>query len=324
MVIVVYPGVTLLDVTGPAQAFSSANEIAGEGACPYEILLTSRDGGSIATDTSITIGTVSLGEAAASAIDTLLVAGGLGVFDAAEDEVLTGWVRSQAQKSRRAGSTCMGAFLTASAGLLAGRRVATHWRWCDELQRRYPDVTVQHDPIFVRDGAIWSSAGVSAGIDLALAMIEEDCGHGLALDVARSLVVYLKRPGGQSQFSTALTAQSLDQEGAFGALHAWISNNLDADLRVEALAERAGMSLRTFARSYAARIGVTPAKAVEAMRVEAASRILEESDIAIAIVAKQSGFGDKERMRRAFLRHVATAPLEYRRRFCKGGDDRDP
>jgi transcriptional regulator GlxA family with amidase domain len=314
--ILVYPEVTLLDATGPAQVFASARDIAGRDRAPYEVLLVSKDGGSIVTDTGIALGTVSLAAAATGTIDTLLVAGGLGVFDAAADAELTAWVHKWSRRSRRTGSTCMGAFLTAAAGLLAGRRVATHWRWCDRLQQAHPDIVVEPDPIFVRDGALWSSAGVTAGIDMALAMVEEDVGLALALEVARSLVVFLKRPGGQSQFSAALTAQSRDADGDFAALHAWISNNLAADLRVECLAERAGMSPRTFARTYMARLGATPAKTVEAIRVEAARRLLEQAECSIAIAARRSGFRSLERMRRAFLRHLGVSPSEYRDRFC--------
>lgn len=201
VVIVVYPGVTLLDAAGVAQVFSTANQFVSDDVVSYEVFLASKAGGLVASDTGIPLGTRSLKDAATTAIDTLLVAGGLGVFDAARDNALIEWLRIQAPHVRRAGSTCMGAFLTAAAGMLVDRRVVTHWRWCEELQQRHPDVTVERDPIFVHDGRIWSSAGVSAGIDLGLAMVEEDHGNHAALEVARSLVVYLKRPGGQSQFS---------------------------------------------------------------------------------------------------------------------------
>lgn len=315
MVIVAYPGVTLLDVTGPAQVFSTANDLAAEPFTRYEVVLASRTGGVVPTDTGIGLATASLKAAAAKPIDTLLVAGGLGVFDAANDEHLTAWFQRQALRSRRAGSTCMGTFLMAAAGLLTGKRAATHWRWCDELQKRYPNIVVQRDPIFVRDGAIWSSAGVTAGIDLALAMVEEDHDHRLAAKVSSSLVVFLKRPGGQSQFSAALMAQADDANGRFSALHAWIADNLDKDLRVERLAERAGMSARSFARTYTAYVGTTPAKAVERMRVEAAKSLLVRRGVALATVARRSGFHDKERMRRAFTRQVGVSPVEFRSRF---------
>ena len=211
----------------------------------------------------------------------------------------------------------MGAFVIAASGLLSGRRAVTHWRWCETLKKNYPDITVESDPIFIKDRNIWSSAGVSAGIDLALAMVEEDFGHSVALDVARNLVVFLKRPGGQSQFSTPLKVQTADRGGAFDRLHGWIAENLDADLRVDRLAEVCGMSLRTFNRNYTAKTGATPARAVEAMRVEAAKRMLEQSRSNIVRIAEFCGFGDDERLRRAFIRNLGVPPAEYRRRFGK-------
>lgn len=249
---------------------------------------------------------------------TPLVAGGLGVFEVASDENLMTWLRDAASGARRVGSTCMGAFLTAAAGLLDGRRAVTHWRWCEELRERHPAVRVESEPIFVRDGEIWSSAGVSAGIDLALAMVEADHGHNIALEVARRLVVFLKRPGDQAQFSAALSAQSADRNGDFEALHAWIAENLDDDLRVERLAARAGMSPRTFARLYGARTRSTTARAVETMRVEAAKRLLEDDRLLIKTIAARCGFKDYEGLRRAFLRQTGIAPIEYRHRFGAG------
>ena len=319
VVVLVYPGVTLLDATGPAQVFSSANEVRDLEAPAYDVALASQDGGPVASDAGIALGTISIDEAGAASIDTLLVAGGLGVFEAARDSRLSGWIRDQAASCRRVGSTCMGAFLTAAAGLLAGRRVVTHWRWCEALQKRHPDVEIEPDAIFLRDGPVWSSAGVTAGIDLALAMVEEDLGYGRSLAVARSLVVYLKRPGGQSQFSAALDAQARDGAGAFDGLHAWIAGNLAGDLRVERLAAQAGMSPRSFARHYAAQTGMTPAKAVEAQRIEAVRRLLEQTHLPLAAIAARCGFRDENRLRRAFLRQVGTAPSSYRRRFAQNG-----
>jgi transcriptional regulator GlxA family with amidase domain len=315
IVIVVYPGVTLLDVAGPAQVFWTAREVAGERA-PYEIVLAANSDSPTATDTGLALGTVSLKRAAVRPIDTLLVAGGLGVFEACKDTALTRWIGREARKARRSGSTCMGAFLTASAGVLAGRRVATHWRWCAELRRRHLDVDVDGDSVFVKDGSLWSSAGVTAGIDMALAMVEEDHDRRLALKVAQSLVVFLKRPGGQSQFSATLSAQIADKDATFDTLHSWVSDNPKADLRVDRLAERMGMSSRTFARIYTSRIGITPAKAIERIRLELARRLLERQEIALAEIAERTGFGDNERMRRAFVRCLGVTPTEYRRRFA--------
>jgi transcriptional regulator GlxA family with amidase domain len=214
---------------------------------------------------------------------------------------------------------CTGAFLLAQTGLLTGRRATTHWKSCTRLQECYPDIQVDADPIYVREGRIWTSAGVTAGIDLSLALIEEDLGRKVAMQVARHLVVFLNRPGGQSQFSVALEAQAAAADGNapnhFAPLHGWIAEHLADDLRVERLAEQAGMSPRTFARVYAGKMGVTPARMVEKIRVEAARRILEETDMPIKRVASECGFGQEDRLRRAFFRQVGTTPAEYRARF---------
>jgi transcriptional regulator GlxA family with amidase domain len=202
------------------------------------------------------------------------------------------------------------------AGLLDGRRVTTHWRAAEELQQSYPRATVDPDPIFLRDGKIWTSAGVTAGIDLALALVEADLGRDAALAVARHLVVFLKRPGGQSQFSAVLKSQTED-DGRFAALHDWLAQHLAGDLGVETLAARVGMSPRNFARVYRERTGTTPAKAVERLRLEAARRALEEGASSVAGIARDCGFGDEERMRRSFLRHLGVPPLHYRQRFSR-------
>jgi transcriptional regulator GlxA family with amidase domain len=219
-------------------------------------------------------------------------------------------------KARRVASVCLGAFVLAWTGVLDGKRAVTHWRYCPRLADGFSRISVEPNAIFVKDGRVWTSAGVSAGIDLALAMIEEDFGHITALDVARRLVVFLKRPGGQSQFSTVLAAQASDVEGRFSALHAWIIENIAGDLKVEALARKAGMTPRTFARAYVSRTGMTPASGVEALRVETARLLLESKEIrGVVEVAQRAGFGDDERMRRAFMRHLGVSPSEYRSRF---------
>ena len=321
VVVLIYPGVTLLDAAGPAQVFSSANEKDGSlrdlaGKAPrYSVVLASPDGGEVATDTGITLGTLTLRQAAARPIDTLIVAGGVGVFDALEVRPLVAWIAERAAACRRVATTCMGAFLAAEAGLLDGQTVTTHWRRIEDFQARYPKVRVRCEPLFVRNGKMWSSAGVTAGIDLALAMVEEDHGHEIAMQVAQSLVVFLKRPGGQSQFSNVLAAQKEDGGGTFSELHAWIAANLRGDLTVEALAERTGMSPRTFARLYKDRIGLTPAKSVERMRVDAAKHLLAQTALAPAQIAARAGLVDGQRLRRAFLRHVGVSPQEYRQTF---------
>lgn len=316
IVFVIYPGVTLLDVTGPLQAFSSANAASADQQSErYDITVASPEGGPVMTDSGVELGTVTLVEAASHPIDTMIIAGGNGVFDAVEQRHLVDWIRNTSVKCRRVASTCMGAFLTAEAGLLAGQAVTTHWRQVDELQRRYPDVEVKRDPLFVHNGHMWSSAGVTAGIDLALAMIEEDFGYDRAMQVAQALVVFFKRPGGQSQFSNALTLQAEDVDGLFGELHAWIVGHLASDLSVTNLADRIGMSPRTFSRKYRARTGTTPAKAVEMMRVDAAKRALARSELPLAKIAFNAGFSDEQQLRRAFQRHVGISPLAYRETF---------
>jgi transcriptional regulator GlxA family with amidase domain len=208
---------------------------------------------------------------------------------------------------------CTGAFLLGAAGLFDGRRAVTHWRECNELARRCPEAKVESDPIFVRDGAVWSSAGITAGIDLALALVEEDLGRDLALAVARHLVVFLKRPGGQSQFSTALSLQMADDR--FAALHDWMTNNVASNLSLPALAERAGMSERTFSRRYVEATGHTPARAVERLRLETARRLLSDTRLPVKRIAERCGFGSEETMRRSFIRVLSATPQDYRARF---------
>jgi transcriptional regulator GlxA family with amidase domain len=321
VVILTYEGVNLLDVAGPAQVFTTAAARARDGgAPPYRVSVASRRGGPTLTSTGIAIVTSSLAQLEGQPIDTLIVAGGPGMHAIRHDPEMVAWLAARAAQARRTCSVCTGAFLLAAAGLLDGRRATTHWRWAGALQAQYPKVRVEPRPIYVQDGAIWSSAGVSAGIDLALALVEADLGHAAALEVARYLVVFLQRPGSQAQFSAAL-AGPLEQTGRFGDLQAWIAANLERDLRVERLAERMAMSPRNFARAYAAATGLTPAKAVEAMRVEAARRLLETTFRPIGWIARQCGFGDDERMRRSFLRWIGVTPSDYRDRFHSGRPD---
>ena len=321
VVILAHEGVNLLDVAGPAQVFATAAALRRNDAAPaYRLTLVTKSGGPTATPTGIAIVTAGLAEVADRPIDTLIVAGGPGVHALRQDLELVGWIARRATGARRTCSVCTGAFLLAAAGLLDGRRATTHWRWASALQAQYPKVRVEADPIYLQDGPIWSSAGVSAGIDLALALVEADLGHPAALEVARYLVVFLKRPGSQAQFSAALAGR-VGENGQFGDLHAWIRANLGCDLRVERLAERMAMSPRNFARTYAAATGATPAKGVEAMRVETARRLLEDTARSIGWVARQCGFGDDERMRRSFMRRVGVTPSDYRERFRTGRPD---
>ena len=313
-----FPAVQLLDVTGPLQVFTSANDLVVEagGSRPYDVRVVARGGSSVSTSAGLKLSTLPL-PLASVAVDTLMVAGGGGVEAAAADPVIVKWVQARARRARRIASVCTGAFLLAASGLLDGRRAATHWSYCAELARRFPRVRVESDPIFVRDDPVWSSAGVTAGIDLALALVEQDLGHTLALAVARYLVVYIKRPGGQAQFSTALSLQAADDK--FGALHEWINKHLGDHLPLPVLADQAGMSERSFSRHYAEATGLTPARAIERLRVEAARRLLSESGLPVKRICQRCGFGSEETMRRSFLRLLAVTPQDYRARFTSRG-----
>jgi transcriptional regulator GlxA family with amidase domain len=315
VVILAYDGVQPLDVTGPAEVFSAAGQIAG-GSYTVEVVAPERR--PLATRSSgYGIVPARSTRACRGAIDTLIVAGGFGVHDVVQSRQLTAWIRSASQRSRRVTSVCTGAFLLAAAGLLDGRRATTHWASCEELGRRHPEVEVDPDPIFVRDGNIWTSAGVTAGVDLALALVEDDLGSEVPREIARWLVVFLQRPGGQAQFSSHLSAVPASRE-TLRDLQAWIADNLDQDLRVERLAERAAMSPRNFARAFRRETGLTPAAYVEALRVEAARQRLERFSEPVELVARRAGFGTPETMRRAFARRVGVPPADYRARFTRG------
>ena len=309
-----YPAVQLLDVTGPIQVFASANDlVAGAGgARPYVLRVVAQCGEGVTASAGVALAAGPLTELG-EALDTLLVAGGEGAEAAAENPILVDWVRERAARARRVASVCTGAFLLAAAGLLDGRRAATHWMYCTKLAQRFPAVRVEPDPIFVCDGPVWTSAGVTAGIDLALALVEEDLGRSVALAVARYLVVFLKRPGGQAQFSAALALQAADDK--FGALHDWINGHLASDLSLSVLANQVGMSERSFSRHYAEATGQTPARAIERLRVDAARRLLSESRLPVKRIAQRCGFGSEETMRRSFYRLLATTPQDYRARF---------
>jgi len=312
--VLAYPSVQLLDVTGPLQVFATANEqiVEAGGVPPYVLRVVAKDRARVRASSGLEIATQPLPRGN-SGLDTLVVAGGPGVDLAASDPALLAWLRQRVKKARRAASVCTGAFLLGASGALDGRRAVTHWSYCAELAKRFPAVRVEPDPIFVRDGSIWTSAGVTAGIDLALALVEEDLGRAMALTVARYLVVFLKRPGGQAQFSETLSLQSAEDE--FGALHQWISKHLAGDLSLSRLAREAGMSDRSFSRHYAKATGLTPLRAVERLRVEAARRMLSETRLPVKRISQRCGFGSEETMRRSFLRVLATVPQDYRRRF---------
>ncbi|MFI3186989.1 MAG: GlxA family transcriptional regulator [Methylococcaceae bacterium] len=316
--IVVFPGVEIIDLTGPMEVFAFANVgLQRSGACtelayPMEVLAATP--GPITTSCGLQIIANKAYSDVHDSIDTLLIAGTPDVSCLLCDPALQDWVRAMVPRVKRLASVCTGAFLLAECGLLDGLSATSHWDYCDRLARDYPAVTVEPDRIFVRNGSISTSGGVTSGIDLALSMVEEDWGSELALLVARYLVVFLKRPGGQSQFSAYLTSEATRPE--LKDLQAWIMLHLNEDLRVDALAERLCMSPRNFARLFQQETSMTPAKFVELARIDAARHYLGSSTLSIEVVADKAGFADPERMRRAFIRQLGVNPQSYRERFA--------
>jgi transcriptional regulator GlxA family with amidase domain len=305
LVFVTYPGITALDLVGP-------NEVLGASG-GYDISIAALAAGPLRT----TRGPGIVAERALASIrgpiDTMIVVGGEGAIEAAKDDALVAAVATLARRSRRVASVCTGSFLLAAAGLLDGKRATTHWVSCDHLARKFPNVIVDPDPIFVRDGDVWTSAGVTAGMDLALAMVAEDLGQEVALKVARQLVMYVQRPGGQSQFSAQLENQA--ERDLLRELQAYVAEHPDEDHSVERLAARVAMSPRNFARVFRADVGCTPAVYVERTRVEVARRLLETTSLPVDEIGRAAGFGTPETLRRAFARRVGTTPTEYRDRF---------
>jgi transcriptional regulator GlxA family with amidase domain len=312
IVVLAYDGVQSLDVTGPIEVFHVATR---HGITPpYRVEVVGPSADPLTTTSGIQIIPARALDDVRGAVDTFVVAGGEGVHAQLPDADLIASIRRVASRSRRVASVCSGTFLLAEAGLLDHRRVTTHWASCRKLAREYSSLTVDPDPIFVQDGDVYTSAGVTAGIDLCLALVEADHGRDLALSVARQLVVFLKRPGGQAQFSSHLSTQ-LAERDVLAEVQTWIADHLDDDLSVPRLAERAAMSPRHFARVFRAETGVTPARFVERARVEQARARLEESTAGIEEIAHGCGFGTPETMRRAFLRALWVGPSEYRQRF---------
>ncbi|MFO1028885.1 MAG: DJ-1/PfpI family protein [Acetobacteraceae bacterium] len=312
--ILLFPDVQLLDVAGPFQVLATANDLAERAgaARPYAPVAVAATPGMVVSSSGLALAAAPLPDADAP-LDTLIVAGGPGARVACADAAMRDWVRRRAGVARRTASVCTGAFLLGAAGLLEGRRVTTHWAYCGALAATFPSVRVESDPIFVRDGNVWTSAGVTAGIDLTLALVEADLGRKAATAIARHLVVFAKRPGGQAQFSAGLALAGEDD--TFDRLHDWMQQNLRADLAVPALAQQAGMSERNFLRRYKTATGLTPARAVERVRVEAARQALGETKVPLKRIARDCGFGSEETMRRSFLRVLAVPPQAYRDRF---------
>lgn len=317
VVFVTYPRITALDLVGPHEVFTAAAEIArrtDRDSDAYAVVVAAATAGPIRTTRGPAIVADRALDSVRGAIDTLVVVGGEGAEDAAGDPKLVDWVARAATRSRRVTSVCSGAFVLAAAGLLDGRRATTHWAACDRLARAYPLVTVEPDPIFVEDGNVWTSAGVTAGMDLALALVEADLGREVALLTARHLVLFVQRSGGQAQFSAQLGAQ-LAERDPLRELQISIAEHPDGDYRVERLASRVAMSPRHFARVFRAEVGCPPAVYVERARVEVARRLLETTGLSVDGVARAAGFGTVETMRRAFSRRVGASPSEYRDRF---------
>jgi transcriptional regulator GlxA family with amidase domain len=313
-----YPDVQILDVVGPLEVFSrTARWLKDHGrraddAYSVEILAITR--GSFRASSGLRLHADYRFDEVGRGLDTLLVAGGRGMEHYLAHPGLRRWIRRQAGLVRRLASVCTGAFFLAEAGLLKGRRATTHWGSCAEMARRYPDVRVEPDTLFVREGTTYTAAGVTAGMDLALALVEEDHGREVALAVARELVMFLRRPGGQAQFSAQLAVQFAEHE-PLKELQAYIMDHPGADLSAGTLARRVAMSPRNFARVFTREVGTTPARFVTSVRVETARRLLEESSDDLETICALCGLGTTESMRRAFLRLVGVAPGQYRERF---------
>lgn len=301
-----YPDFQILDAAGPLAAFETASRMVEAG---YEVHLVSIEGGPIRSSSGVALETKQI--QAGDLFDTLIVVGGNGSQQAMHCAKTQAILQAQFQTTRRLCSVCSGAFLLASAGLLDGKRATTHWQRAAQLARQFPKIRVKPDAIYVREGKIWSSAGITAGIDLALALIAEDLGEAIARRVAQQMVVYYRRPGGQSQFSALLEMGG--GEGRFASLLGWMRDHLDATLTVETLATQAAMSPRHFSRAFTQSVGMSPAKAVERLRLEAARARVEQSTAPIEQIAEAVGFHDPERMRRAFLRAFGQPPQAMRR-----------
>jgi transcriptional regulator GlxA family with amidase domain len=313
--LVTFPGVQMLDVAGPIEVFTIADLLLGSRHSHYQVGIIATRAGPVPCSNGFTIGDAKAIDSVSGRIDTMLVAGGIGAHTALSDTVLLSGLNVLARRSRRFGSVCTGAFVLAAAGLLDGRSATTHWASAERLQSQYPAVNVQHDRIFVNDGPVWTSAGVTAGIDLALELVTTDHGPAIAREVSRLLVVYMRRPGGQTQFSVHLAAPP-DHTG-IRDLQRWMSEHPTDDLSVKGLAERLSMSERTFQRTFLRESGVTPGRFAEQVRVEHARKLLEEGDLPIPAIAVSSGFRSAETLYRSFRRQLDCTPAHYRRHFAR-------
>ena len=314
IVILAFDQANLLDITGPAQIFASASRCDSAQYLLYDVVIASEPGGMIVTSAGVEVNTVALRSIQPKTIHSLIVAGGT-ITTYQEAPGLSDWIRRHQACFARIASVCTGAFITAASGVLDDRRAVTHWRYFEKFQECFPAIHAERDPIYIKDSHVWSSAGVTAGIDLAMAMVQEDFGRQIALETARDNVVFIKRPGGQNQFSVMLDAQTRDAAGRFDDLHEWICDHLDQPLSVNQLAERMHMSPRNFSRNYTRTMGNSPARAVELTRLETARRLLESGDARLNQISRQCGFASEEKMRRAFMRHLGLTAKEYRQRF---------
>jgi transcriptional regulator GlxA family with amidase domain len=316
VVMLAFAGAQILDVVGPLQILSGVNDERATDSPAYRLTLLGERKGAFLTTSGVRLVADGAWSDLPRAIDTLIVAGGDGVREAMRSKPLRDALKRGAARARRVVSVCSGAFLLAGAGLLKDKRATTHWRAAAQLAEAFPDIAVEPDAIYVRDGRVWTSAGVTAGMDLALALVREDFGDEMALTLARRHVLYLVRPGGQSQFSAHLAVQG---EGKLARLLRWIPDHVGEALDVPALAERSHMSARNFARVFRAETGKTPAHYVECARLDAARMLLAQSKLSVDTVAARSGFGSEERMRRAFQRHLKVSPALFRERFSTLG-----
>jgi len=310
---VVFPGFQLLDIAGPRDAFAEVR-VLSRGECEYEILTVGTTRGAIQSSSGLTIVPERTIFDACPDFDTVIVPGGLGIFDIFDDPTLSEWLHTQYRRARRVCAICNGLFALGSAGLLDNRVVTTHWMDVPRLAATFPKARIEPDHIYVKDGSIYTTAGVTAGIDLALALIEEDYGRATALDVAKYLIVYLRRAGGQSQFSPLLESQAAPHSQTT-ALQQYILDNLQVDHTVASLAERVHMSARNLARTFSKECGVTPMTFLLNARIDAARRYLEGTDLSLREIAKRCGFDSTDALRRVFARRLQINPADYRARF---------
>jgi transcriptional regulator GlxA family with amidase domain len=321
VVIIAFEGVQPIDAVGPHEVFCGARRAAAASGqdMRYRVTLASRTGTTLRAESGLVLGTVPLPDPGES-IDTLLIAGGHGATTAAADMVLLEWIRAVAPQCRRVATVCSGAFIGAAAGIFDGRRVTTHWARAQQLAKDYPALEVDADPIYIRDGKYWSSAGVTAGIDLSLALVQDDLGVDVAQTVARWLVMFLHRPGGQTQFASPVWVPRAERS-TVRAVQNLVEAAPGGDHRVPNLAAAAAMSVRHFSRIFTAEVGETPSRFVERIRLEAARRELETTSDTLDVVAARCGLGSAESLRRVFQRHLAVAPDAYRRRFRTSSTD---